>query len=81
MNEPDYCIICEREFPAGTLAAWDGDVCPECDEEHEHEVELAAANDATAPAAEPVVKPIVIGQDAPAPAEPKRGWWRRAQPR
>jgi ribonuclease E len=30
-----------------------------------------------ATAAEPAVKPIVIGQDATAPAERRRGWWRR----
>jgi ribonuclease E len=34
------------------------------------------ANDA-APVAEPLVKPIVIGQDVAAPVERKRGWWRR----
>ncbi len=36
--------------------------------------EPAAAEPASA---EPLVKPIVIGQDVTAPAERKRGWWRR----
>ena len=30
------------------------------------------------PTSESVIKPIVIGQDATAPAERKRGWWRRS---
>jgi ribonuclease E len=39
--------------------------------------ELEPVGQETAPAApEPLVKPIVIGADAPA-AEKKRGWWRR----
>ena len=34
------------------------------------------ANDAE-PVVGPAIKPVVIGQDAAAPAERKRGWWRR----
>jgi ribonuclease E len=35
------------------------------------------AND-VAPTSEPLIKPIVIGQDVVEPVERKRGWWRRS---
>jgi hypothetical protein len=39
----DVCDICDREFPAGSLTAWDGDVCDECDAAHAADCDVIAA--------------------------------------
>lgn len=40
----DYCMICEREFPAGSLERWHGDVCDACAEGHDRELAAEEAS-------------------------------------
>ncbi len=48
---------------------------PEPEPEPEPELEPEPASEPVAASAEPAVKPVIVGADAP--AEKKRGWWRR----